>query len=211
MNACSRFRTILTAGVVAATAVGLPAAAEDDRPLEKHPGYVDGAALARFADADGTLVEISLRGRLLEMLTARALGRRDAPLASILGDLASMQAVIADVSDDRLSELTAELDDLVRHLEKKGWERFVRVREAGKEEYRAYTHLAADDETIDGLLVLGFTGQSEFLFVNLAGVIDMERIALLSERFGVPGLHEFAPPPPETPTAAPESVSKALR
>ena len=39
-----------------------------------------------------------------------------------------------------------------------------------------------------GLVVMGITGGSEVLFVNIAGEIDMEAVTTLGERFGLPGL-----------------------
>jgi hypothetical protein len=93
--------------------------------------------------------------------------------------------------------------ELTGALEKQSWQRFVRVRESRTEDYAAYVHYrergeddATDEEEIDGLVVIGFTGGGELLFVNLVGRIDMDRIALLSERFGVPGLDNWMPPAP---------------
>jgi len=162
--------------------------------VEKHPGYVDGAHLVDLADEDGKLIEITLKGRLLNVLTQRAVRRHDEGLAEILSQLVAIHAVIAEVGDDRL-EAESEIRAIRKQLEKDGWERFVRIRENGQE-FGAYMHLAGDgddDDQVDGLVVIGFTDEAQLVFVNIAGTIDMERIAALGQQLGMPGLEDLPP------------------
>ncbi|MHC5005194.1 MAG: DUF4252 domain-containing protein [Planctomycetota bacterium] len=189
------------AGLLAGLLVAVTASATD-RDVTRHPGYVDGTAFADLADQDGRLIEINLQGKLLSMLVTRAVKRHDQQLAAILGELVSMRAVIAETGDNRRT-IEHRMAELTGALEKQSWQRFVRVRESRTEDYAAYVHYrergeddATDEEEIDGLVVIGFTGGGELLFVNLVGRIDMDRIALLSERFGVPGLDNWMPPAP---------------
>jgi hypothetical protein len=188
--------------------VAAPAAAAGGQDAHRdHPGYVDGSKFVDLADPDGRLIEVTLHGRLLRLLTHRAIRRHDETLADILEGLESMQAVIAEIpgvardDDDDDPEARLDLADLGRtheraketvtslgaRLQEDGWDRFVRVREQGGEELLAFAHVSKDEE-IDGLVVMGMTGGSELLFVNIAGRIDMEAVAVLGERFGLPGL-----------------------
>ena len=42
--------------------------------------------------------------------------------------------------------------------------------------------------------MIGYNNNGEeLIFVNIAGNIDMERIAMLGERYGLPGLDELPP------------------
>ncbi|MCP3904893.1 MAG: DUF4252 domain-containing protein [Planctomycetes bacterium] len=184
--------TFITAGLLLVLAATGPAAAADKTPHKRHPGYVDGARFVEFADRDGRLIEITLHGRLLRLLGSRALRRHDKTLADILEGLESLQAVIASIPEGesgsktsiRARETVASLGD---RLVDEGWERFARVREGKGEELLAFAHLSSRDD-IDGLVVMGVTGGDELLFVNIAGVIDMEAVTTLGDRFGLPGL-----------------------
>ncbi len=164
-----------------------------DKETKNHPGYVEGSQFVDLIDEDGDLVEISLDRRLLKLFSGRAMKRLDSDIGAILSDLVAMNAVIGEVSENH-EEAKAELDSIRKNVERKGWDRFVRVRENG-EEYAAYIHVNEDDEEIvDGLLVIGFHNSgNELLFVNIVGNIDMERIAMLGERFKVPGLDDLPP------------------
>jgi hypothetical protein len=157
---------------------------------------VDGTHLLALVDPDAELVEVTLRGRLLRIFASRAVKRADEGLARILGDLVSLKAIVSD--DGTHNEIMVkEVKRMQQKLERDGWERFIYVRESAEESYSAYIHLRAtgkdDDDEVDGLTMIGFSGEGELLFVNLAGRIDMERIASLGVRLGVPGLEDLPP------------------
>ena len=194
-----RFRFAVT--LIALILAFLPAqfVKAEDKDTKNHPGYVDGSQFVDLIDEDGDLIEISMDRKLLKLFSGRAIKRMDSDIGTILSNLVAMNAVIGDVSENR-EEARSELDSIRKKVERDGWDRFVRVRENG-DEYAAYIHINdKDDEIVDGLLVIGFhnneedeEGKEELLFVNIAGVIDMERIALLGERFNVPGLDDLPP------------------
>ena len=161
----------------------------------RHPGYVDGSRFVDFADPDGKLIEITLHGRLLHVLGERALRRHDETLAGILSGLESMHAVVAGIRDDHdveraMREAQATVAECGKRLVDRGWERFVRVREEKGEDIQAYARMDSDDE-LDGVVVMGITGGRELLFVNISGDIDMDAVAALGERFGLPGLDDL--------------------
>lgn len=188
------FVALIGAAVLTAPAAAAPPG--DRHPEKRHPGYVDGTHLLQMVDPDAELVEVTLRGRLLRLFATRAVKRADEGLARILGDLVSLKAIVADGGTTSTS-MVKEVKGMQQKLERDGWERFVYVRESAEESYSAYIHLRPtgknDEDEVDGLTVLGFTGDGELLFVNLAGRIDMERIASLGERLGVPGLEDLPP------------------
>ena len=186
----ARWLALLVAGLVLA-ATG---SADAKRRHQLHPGYVDGAHFVEFAESHGDLVEVTLHGRLLKLITQRAVRRADATLADLLAGLESMQAVVASLGDDAPTFQADRAQEIVRsmsrRLDEAGWERFVRVRERSGEHILAYVHLDREDE-IDGLVVMGTTGKRELLFVNLTGRIDMAAVSLLGERFDLPGLDDL--------------------
>ena len=188
-----RFTSMLIALAVVLSMLPGQRAMAADKDAKNHPGYVEGSQFVDLIDEDGDLIEISLDRKLLKLFSGRAMKRLDSEIGAILSDLVAMNAVIGEVSDNH-EEAKAELDSIRKKVERKGWDRFVRVRENG-DEYAAYIHVNEDDEEIvDGLLVIGFHNSGkELLFVNIVGNIDMERIAMLGERFKVPGLDDLPP------------------
>lgn len=188
-----RFTSMLIALAIVSSILPGQLAMASDKDTKNHPGYVEGSQFVDLIDEDGDLIEISLDRKLLKLFSGRAMKRLDSEIGAILSDLVAMNAVIGEISENR-EEVKAELDSIRKKVERNGWDRFVRIRENG-EEYAAYIHINEDDEEIvDGLLVIGFHDHGkELLFVNIAGNIDMERIAMLGERFGVPGLDDLPP------------------
>ena len=83
---------------VLAAAVLTPDVGADDRERDRrndhrrHPGYVEGLRFVDMADPDGRLIEVNITGRLLRLLSTRALRRHDADLADVLDGLVSVQS-----------------------------------------------------------------------------------------------------------------------
>ena len=184
--------SLIARSLVAVLAVALlaPGAGARDESIRRHPGYVDPTGLVELANESGHLVEVTLSGKLLKLFSSRAGKRDEASIAGILSGLRAINAVICDVSDDP-QRAKSETERIRREVEKADWERFVRVRDDGQD-IVAYIHTDDEDE-VNGLLVLGFGDNREFIFVNLVGRIDMERIALLGEQMGMPGLDDLPP------------------
>ncbi len=176
--------------VLASLVVCTAAFGADDK-AKKHRGYVDGSTFVDLIDSDGRLIEVTMDRKLLRLFSGRAMKRRESVIADLLGNLEGINAVIGDVTKFR-EETDDEIARVQEGLEKKGWERFVRVREPGSGDFAAWI-LANDDdeEEVDGLVVIGFQENDEMMFVNLCGRIDMESIALLGEEMGLPGLPDL--------------------
>lgn len=179
-------RAVLTTAALLLLLIRVPAHASHG---SRHPAQIDGEAFVELADPDGELVEISLSGKLLKLLTTRAVKRHDADIAAILADLVLVHAVIADVDGDGRDAARRQIERTAKQLDRSRWERFVRVRDDG-EDLAAYVHFDKAEE-VDGIVVMGFVEADQLVFVNLAGRVDMERIAMLGDRLGVPGLDDL--------------------
>ena len=185
---CLMALVVLIAGLMTCAT----ASASDDKTKE-HPGYVDGSTFVDLIDPEGRLIEVTMDRKLLKLFTGRAMKKRQSVIADILGNLVAINAVLGDVTELR-DETADEMEKVQERLEREGWERFVRVREPNSGDYAAWIHADEDDdEEVDGLVVLGFEGEKDMIFVNLCGRIDMESIALLGEEMGLPGLEDLPP------------------
>jgi len=187
-----RFHRLAMFAMLASLVVTTAALGSDDK-AKKHRGYVDTSTFVDLVDPDGRLIEVSMDRKLLRLFSGRAMRRHEPAIADLLGDLEAINAVVGEVTKYR-EESKKEIDRVQETLEDKGWERFVRVREPGSGDFAAWILADEDDEElIDGLVVIGFQDNDEMMFVNLCGRIDMERIAMLGDEMGLPGLHDLPP------------------
>lgn len=165
--------------------VNAVALGEDD--WSRHPGYVDGSAFAELAGEDDTLIEVSIRGPLLEMVS-KALSHSDEGVSKLLEDIVSISAVIVEVEDnaDRARRMTSEMID---RLNEKGWERLVRIRD---DDANVVVFVLIDDGDINGLTVIVTErNEGKLVFANIAGQINLDAIGELGANFGIPGLGEL--------------------
>ena len=152
--------------------------------LERLPGYVDGAAFLDLVGDDAVTVEVSIHGSLLKALLGV-----DPDLKAMAGGLESIHAVILEVEDQ---DTAAKIKDLMRQIESKlmskGWQRMFRVKE---EDAEVKVLVLNDEEAIHGLVVLIAGDDDEFVFANIAGILDLAAIAKIGESFDIPGLDEL--------------------
>jgi len=160
-----------------------PAVAQKTR-LENLPGYVDGAAFIDLVGDDAVTVEVSIHGSLLKALLGV-----DPDLKAMAGGLESIHAVILEIQDE---DTAAAVKDLMRQVERRlmrqGWQRMVRVKEQDSE---VKVLVLNDEASIHGLVVLVAGDDNEFVFANIAGVLDLAAIAKIGETFDIPGLDEL--------------------
>jgi len=157
---------------------GLPALAAGDST--KQPGYVDGKRFVEAVGDDAVSVELTLSGALLDMLT-----KVDEDLRELAGGLRSIHAVVLTVEDsgDR-EKLAAVIGDTRKRLRRDGWETVATIREAGG---MVQVMILNSDDEIQGLVVMA-DDEGEFVFVNIAGMLDLAKLALLGEEMDLPGL-----------------------
>ena len=99
----------------------------------------------------------------------------------------SIDAIVLDVGGeprDRISKMMPEVD---RKLQDDGWERIVLVRERN-EQVRVLIY--NDEESISGLVVMVLDA-AEMVFVNVAGLIDLEAMQKLASEMNIPGLEHL--------------------
>ena len=179
-----RVRTILLC-VLLTFAVAATAAAKDKKKAQdytKHPGYVDFNALEIFGDQEAT-IEVYLRKPMLDLLR-RFFKDEDPELYRIFGKLQLVRVQVFDVTQELAVKFDAESAKTVKELDKKGWERVVRVKDGGQ---RVFVYLKPSDdyEWIQGITVIAMEDLEDAVFVNIVGDIHPDDISRLGGHFGV--------------------------
>ena len=173
-----RGRTGIWATAILLVLAGLPTLAAGDSTKQR--GYVDGKAFVEAVGDDAVSVEVSLSGALLEILT-----KVDEDLHELAGGLRSIHAVVLSVEDSGNREtLGAVIRDTRKRLSRDGWDTLATIREDGG---MVQVMVLTDDDDIQGLVVM-VEDEGEFVFVNIAGMLDLAKLALLGEGMDLPGL-----------------------
>ena len=181
-------RTIITA-VVFMAQMGVASVWAAARDRSRHRGYVDGSEVAELAGDDEKLIEVSIQGPLLRMVS-EAVGHESEEMAGFLGQIVSISAVVVEVDEDDEDRARAVARNMTEDLENKGWEKLARVRE----DDMSVTVLALFDdkgEELEGLTVFVSERGDKFVFANIAGRIDLGLIGQLGLHLGIPGLEEL--------------------
>jgi hypothetical protein len=160
-----------------------------DRDSGRHPGYVDGSAFAELADEDDNVIEISVSGALLKMLSG-AIGQENEALGDVLGGIVSINAVVVELSGGNGEKAVRLARSTAKELAGDGWEQIVRVQEKGDTNVVVLAHNDGDD--IDGLVVLVVEANDQVVFANVAGTIDLAGLAKLGANFDVGGLEQLS-------------------
>ncbi len=179
-----RLKTIIMC-VLLTLALAATVAAKDKRQTEdytKHPGYVDFDALDIFADEDAK-IEVYLKQPMLKLLSEFA-KHEDPELFEMFAKLKLVRVQVFEVTRELGEKFEAESSKTVKELDKKGWERIVRVRE---DDERVYVYLkpSADYDFIEGIVVIAIEDFEEAVFVNIVGEINPDDIGRLSGHFGI--------------------------
>jgi hypothetical protein len=182
--------------LLAALALALPSFAED-ADARRHPSFVDGSAFVELASESGELVEVSIGPALLQAV-AGAETPAGSGKASALAGLKGIYAYVVSLENDAAREAKALrlISDLETRLDREGWERIVRVRDKGERVNVLTKPGPPGASRVDGLVVLVFDDEdSEVVFANLVGSIDLAQIGAISEAIDVPGLDKAAKEP----------------
>lgn len=160
-----------------------PGLADPDKDeYKKHPGYVDFEALID-ADSDEAKVEVFLREPLIKLLSI-FLKEEDPELFDILNKLKLVRVQVFDIDEKMAKRLSKQSSATAKELDRKGWERIVRVREDG-EHVDVYLKPSPDYEWIQGVVVMVVGDDGEAIFVNIVGDIRPEDIHRLGEHFDI--------------------------
>lgn len=180
------FAVVIALASVVTAGLATPALAAKDPDVRRHPGFVDGSEFARLAGEDSELVEVNIGPSLLGTI---ARGADDDPEArSVLSGLLHVSAYVVglDHDADREGRAAKLVKEIVESLDRSGWEHLVKVREKGES---ANVYIRSNGKTIDGLVVVVFDrDDSEVVFANLVGSIDLARLGELDGTLDVPGL-----------------------
>ena len=154
--------------------------------VSDHPGYIDFDALDKTFEAAPTL-EVNLRGVLMEMAAAAA-GESEPEISTLLEKIVAVQVRGFDAADEPLEAYLAYSRDLAGHLEARGWQTAVRVRE---DDERVDIMLNERAGGIAGLLVMLAGDEDERLFINIVGDIRPEQLATVGEAFDIDPLRSL--------------------
>ena len=183
-----------------------PARAADPPTL---PGYVDGKGFASLATEQSELVQISIGGQLLKAI-AGSFAQEDPGLAKLLGQIESVQAVVVGFGGDGERAARAEklVGEMRERLGRDGWETLAQIQDKGS---RVTVQVRSGEIGVNGLVVLVLDrNQGKVVFANLAGLIDLAKIAAVGKGLKVPGLDQVpAPPTDEAPPPAPAPAPPA--
>ena len=160
-----------------------------DRDRGQHPGYVDGSAFAELAGDDDNVIEISISGSLLKLLSG-AISEKSEELGDVLSGIHSINAVVVELSGGNNDKAVRLARSTAEELTGDGWDQLVRVQQKGDANVLVLAHY--DDEEIDGLVVLVVEGDDQVVFANIAGTIDLANLARIGMNFDVSGLEELS-------------------
>jgi len=170
---------ILMALLALAASVGQ---AETEKELKKLPGYVEFDAEAIFGNQEAK-VEVYLKDPMLN-LVIDFMGEDDEDLRDVLGKLKLIRVQVYDIDRTKAKELSAVAKTISQDLDKKGWERIVRVRE-DDERVDVYFKPSAEYEWLDGIVVFVIGEDEEAVFVNVVGEIRPEDVGRLADEFDI--------------------------
>jgi hypothetical protein len=163
--------------MVAAGAAPTRVAAQDR--TDSHPGYVDFDNIGGWFNEEPKLW-VNVRGALLRMVVS-ATRAEDPELSQMLSRLNAVQVRGYSLKSTQPG-VDRRVADFARHLEGRGWETVVRVRENGQ---RVDMFLQMRGERIVGLMVMVIEPGDEAIFVNIAGEVDPDQIGRIGQKFNV--------------------------
>ena len=167
--------------LLSATALAIPAYAQERADLTGDPGYIDLALVESWFDEEAK-IEINIKGTLLE-LVAEASRYEDPDLANLLTKLQAIQVRGFDVTAGQFGSVSDRMRSLARRLEDGGWETVVRVRE---EDEHVHMFTRIRDGAVAGMMVMVFDEtDAESIFVNVVGEISPEEIGRIGQRFNI--------------------------
>ncbi|HZL85087.1 MAG TPA: DUF4252 domain-containing protein [Candidatus Krumholzibacteria bacterium] len=149
-------------------------------------GYVDFESLGVFNEEDA-IVEIYLHDALLGMVSSMS-KTADPELSDMLSKLKLVRVQKFEMSDAKGTEVETKVSGLASKLEKGGWMRAVRVREADE---NVYVYFKMGEKLLQGITVMAIEADGKATFVNIVGEIDPEQIGRLGKKFDIDELHDL--------------------
>jgi len=174
-------RALAAAALLAALAAAGPTlAAKPERPL----GFVDKQMfLDLLPTEDPVRVEVNIPKPLIQALCAGV----EQDLKRVACGLDSIEALILEVTPTLSDRITGMMNDVDRDLQRKGWSRIVLVRD--HDEHVRVLILNAEQQ-IHGLVVMVLDSE-QMVFVNVAGLIDLQAMQQIAGEWNIPGLEHL--------------------
>ncbi len=149
-----------------------------DTDLEKMPGYVDLEKIQIPSDAE-EVTDIDLGPEILKM----ALGVSDEENPEIVEALSKIQSIRVkafELDEEYAEEVRSQFDEIAKRLKADDWKRLIHIK-SGDEIVNV--NVKHDSENIVGLMVMVYESDSEAVFVNIVGEIDLALLAKLAKEF----------------------------
>jgi hypothetical protein len=173
--------------IVAVFVIGDAKAQKKD--YKKHPGYVEFHAAEVFGDKEPK-VEVLLNQPMLKLVSEFAKAE-DPHLEGILANLLHVRVHVFDADRAAIDKFVSESSATVKSLDKKGWERIIRVRDEN-ENVSVHLKPSSNYEYLEGVVVIAAEyDEGEAIFVNIAGDIRPEDIHRLSGYLGITELENI--------------------
>ncbi len=178
-NSSHGLRWVLAGIAISLFIACAPVAADtgSDESYKKSPGYVDFDPI--IGDMESK-VEVFLKGSLL-VLAREAVRDDDPELSDLLSKISYVHVQVFPVDETSAPALKEKTRDVAKHLEKKGWEMTVRVRE-DDEQVLIYL-LPGKSDQIQGVVVMVVEDGEEAAFINVVGDINPAEIGKLGRTF----------------------------
>jgi len=168
--------------VICLILVFLPLGVAAGEDYTKYPGYVDFSGL-KGIDPAGESVEVYITKPIMKLVSAVNAGE-DPELEKLLSGLALIRVDVFGIQENDAARVENSMNEMIEKLEKKNWEKIVKVRESSE---RVDVFLNIDGETVEGLLVM-VKEEDEVTFVNIVGTLDMALLGKLGSKFDIPNL-----------------------
>jgi hypothetical protein len=165
---------------------GVASAQDVDKKTRSLPGYVDFEAMKMFRNQEPR-VEVFLKEPMIK-LVSRAMGNDEPDLRDLLAKLQLVRVQVFDIDNTMVKEFTEVTNATTAELDKKGWERIVRVREEN-ENVDIYLLPSEGFESILGIVVM-VAEDDEAVFVNIVGEINPDDVSRLGDQFDIDELHD---------------------
>jgi hypothetical protein len=151
------------------------------------PGLVDFGKFTK--PTNGELVEINLGGDMIAMALQLA-GKGQPDLAEAFSGLHSIRVNVVGLDEENREEVIARMKSVRSALDAGGWQPIVKVQER-KDDVGIYIKTRGK-EAVEGVVVTVLDGRKEAVFINVAGVIKMDKLAALGEKLNIGALKKAA-------------------